>query len=299
MPTSRKPGLETTRGALAEQRAENLIAALGITDPAEIDIEDIAMTQGALVLEGGLTGAEARLTSSPKLSFIRVNSSIREPGRKRFGIAHEIGHLLLHTQSSPLAICTHNDLVLFHSNDKKEVEANTFAAALLMPGRMFEPQCQSSSPSLGFVSQLAEEYHVTLTAAGMRYVEFCPHRCCLIVSTQGRIRFHRRTTDFGYFLHPSEELRSTSYAADFYAGKPIPTGMHSVPADAWLDGPRIDRSKRILEDSIPMPSYDSVLTLLWIDKDIDQYLTGDDEQDAEEHASDSRWSWNRFPRDQE
>lgn len=43
-----------------------------------------------------------------------------------------------------------------------------------------------------------------------------------------------------------------------------------------------------------MPTYGSVLTLLWIDKDIDQYITGEDEYDAEEQESDSRWSWNRY-----
>ena len=47
-----------------------------------------------------------------------------------------------------------------------------------------------------------------------------------------------------------------------------------------------------------MPTYDSVFTLLWIDKDIDKYVTGDDEADAEQEASDSRWSWNRYRRDE-
>ncbi|MGA8013817.1 MAG: ImmA/IrrE family metallo-endopeptidase [Candidatus Acidiferrales bacterium] len=290
--------MDTVRKAVAEQRAEELIATLGISDLTEINVEDIAMTQGALVLEGGLTGAEARLTSSPKLSFIRVNSSIREPGRKRFGIAHEIGHIVLHKERSPLEICTHNNLVLFHSNEEKEVDANCFAAALLMPRTMFESQCRSAFPSLDLVSQLAEKFQVTLTATGMRYIEFCPHRCCVVVSTRGRIRYHRRTSDFGYFLHPSEELRPSTYAADLFAGTPIAPGMRSVPAEAWLEGSRIDGAKRILEHSIPMPTYDSVFTLLWIDKDIDKYVTGDDEADAEQEASDSRWSWNRYRRDE-
>jgi hypothetical protein len=52
-----------------------------------------------------------------------------------------------------------------------------------------------------------------------------------------------------------------------------------------------------MEESIAMPFYESVLTLLWIDKDIDRYLTGEDEYDAEQEASDRRWSWNRYRRD--
>jgi Zn-dependent peptidase ImmA (M78 family) len=298
MPTSRKPLMESVRKAAAEQRAEELILALGITDPNDIDVEDIAMNQGALVLEGGLTGAEARLTASPKLSFIRVNSGIRETGRKRFGVAHEIGHLVLHRERSPLEICTHSDIILFHSSNEKEIEANSFAAGLLMPRRMFEPPCRSSSPSLDLVGQLAEKFQVTATAACTRYIEFCPHRCCMVISTRGKIRYHRRTADFGYFLHPSEDVRPTSYAADLFAGESVRGGMRSVPAEAWLEGSSIDNSKRILEHSVSMPSYESVLTLLWIDKDIDQKVTGGDEGDAEEEASNGRWSWNRYRRDE-
>jgi hypothetical protein len=70
--------------------------------------------------------------------------------------------------------------------------------------------------------------------------------------------------------------------------------MQSVEATAWLEGARIDSSKIIKEDSIAMPAYNSVLTLLWIDKDIDRYVSGEDEYDAEEAESDSRWSWNRY-----
>jgi Zn-dependent peptidase ImmA (M78 family) len=218
MPLSNKSSKDTIGVAFAEQQAEELVSALGIDDPSEISIEDIAMTQGALVLEGGLTGAEARLTSSPKISFIRVNSEIRELGRRRFGIAHEVGHLVLHKDRNALAICSQNDVVLFASNDQKELQANIFAAALLMPARMFEPRCKSIAPSLALISQLAQEFEVTLTAAATRFIEFSPHRCCLVVSKGGRIRYHRRSGDFGYFLAPSEEVKPLTYAADFYGG---------------------------------------------------------------------------------
>jgi Zn-dependent peptidase ImmA (M78 family) len=294
MLSNKRSNLDTIGESLAHQRAEDLISALGIVDPSEINVEDIATMQGALVLEGGLTGAEARLTMSSKINFIRVNSNVRELGRKRFGIAHEIGHLLLHRGQAGIEICSQNDVVLFASSEPKERHANTFAASLLMPQPMFAPRCKAVLPSLADVAKLAQEFEVTLTAAATRYIEFCPHRCCLVVSKNGRIHYHRRTPDFGYFLQPSVELKPLTYAADFYAGKGIPKGMHSVPANAWLEGARIDASKRIMEDSVPMPNYDAVLTLLWIDSDIDRYVTGDDELDAEEEASDSRWSWNRF-----
>jgi hypothetical protein len=50
----------------------------------------------------------------------------------------------------------------------------------------------------------------------------------------------------------------------------------------------------IKENSIAMPSYNSVLALLSIDKEIDQYVSGEDEFDTEEAESDSRWSRNQY-----
>lgn len=287
--------LDLIRERTAERRADMLISELQVTDPDDIDIEAIAMTRSALVIDGGLTGAEARLARSPKISFIRVNREIREPGRRRFAIAHELGHLLLQERSQ-FALCTDKDLVPFYTNSPEELEASAFASALLMPAKMFEPLSRTAVPSLSYVAELAQRFQVTLTAAAMRYIEFCPHRCCLVASTGGKIRYHRKTDDFGYFITPRESLNAATYAADFFNGDRLPVGMRQVNATAWLEGKRIDSNKTIQEESIPMPSYDSVLTLLWIDRDIDHYVTGEDEYDAEQEESDQRWSWNRYPK---
>lgn len=285
--------LDIIRERTAEKRAEDLISQLEISEVRDIDIEAIAMTQDALVVDGGLSGSEARLSRSPKLSFIRVNKSIREPGRRRFAIAHELGHLLLQ-ESSQFALCSDRDLMAFYTNSPDELEANAFAAALLMPASLFQPLCGSAKPSLKYLGEIAAHFEVTLTAACLRYIQFCPHRCCLVISKDGRIRYHRKTKNFGYFLTPREDLRPTTYAADFFKGEPLPEGMHEVEATAWVEGARIDSSKTIKEDSIGMPAYQSVLTLLWIDKDIDHYVSGEDEYDAEENETDSHWSWNRY-----
>src|SRR6266852_4766953 len=144
--------LDFIRERAAEKCAEDLISQLEISDVGEIDVEAIAMTQDALVIDGGVSGAEARLSRSPTLSFIRVNHAIREPGRRRFAIAHELGHLLLQ-QSSQFTLCTGKDLVPFYTNSPDELEANVFAAALLMPGTMFEPLCRTARPSLKYVAE--------------------------------------------------------------------------------------------------------------------------------------------------
>jgi len=288
-------GLDAIRERTAERHADQLISELQISEPGDIDIEAIAMTRNALVIDGGLTGAEARLTRSRSISFIRVNREIREAGRRRFAIAHELGHLLLQ-EGSQFALCSDKDLMPFYTNSPDELEASAFASALLMPAKMFEPFCRDAAPSLAKIGELAQRFQVTLTAAATRYIQFCPHRCCLVASTGGRIRYHRKTDDFGYSIAPRDNLNSATYAADFFKSDRLPVGMRDVKATAWLEGKRIDSSKMIKEESIAMPSYDSVLTLLWIDKDIDHYVTGEDEYDSEQEESDRRWSWNRYPK---
>jgi len=51
----------------------------------------------------------------------------------------------------------------------------------------------------------------------------------------------------------------------------------------------------MLADSMAMPSYNSVRTLWWIAKDIDRYVSGEDEHDAKQGESDRHCSGNRIP----
>ncbi len=91
---------------------------------------------------------------------IWVNKS--EPAlRKRFTIAHEIGHAVLHPQV---------DVVDYRSNfekpkDRKEIEANKFAAELLMPEEYFR---DAWSRFRGNETAVATFFGASVEAAGYR-----------------------------------------------------------------------------------------------------------------------------------
>src|SRR5882762_9056100 len=74
--------LDLVRERTAESQADLLLSELQLSDPSDIDVDAIAMARGALVIDGGLTGAEARLTRSPKISFIRLNLILGERVRR-------------------------------------------------------------------------------------------------------------------------------------------------------------------------------------------------------------------------
>ena len=74
--------------------AERILRELGIETPEGIDLEAIAWTLGAAVNYRPLDQCEAMIVGGSKRAIITVSSNAI-PSRRRFSIAHEIGHLLL------------------------------------------------------------------------------------------------------------------------------------------------------------------------------------------------------------
>src|SRR2546425_1729848 len=172
--------------SLPRIKACKIIRDLRIKDPGEISIEDIAWTQGALVIENGLRGADARLVYTPGIqpAIIRVNAKISPPARKRFAIAHELGHLRLNHNPGAPTECTEKDFLLWYKGEnEQEVEANTFAAELLMPEAFFQRRLEGTVPSMDLIENLAGEFQTTLTATAIRYVELCGEKCAIVFST--------------------------------------------------------------------------------------------------------------------
>ena len=120
---------------------EALFSKNGITSPA-IPVEKIAKREGAALTyqpyEGNLAGM---LVNTPERVIIGVNSA-HPVTRQRFTIAHEIGHLLLHGTAID-GVHLDRDFRVHRRDstsalavDDLEIEANRFAAELLMPYSM-------------------------------------------------------------------------------------------------------------------------------------------------------------------
>lgn len=124
-----RPDLHT-----AEHQARELLAKLD--DPIRVDVHKIAQQLNLKVhyqeLEDAVSGM---LMVKNGLAAIGVNKH-HHLNRQRFTIAHEIGHYLLHASKAPVFIENldlYRDESSSEGTDAWEVEANTFAAELLMP----------------------------------------------------------------------------------------------------------------------------------------------------------------------
>jgi hypothetical protein len=67
-----------------------------------------------------------------------------------------------------------------------------------------------------------------------------------------------------------------SYARAAYEGKDVPGDPEPVAADEWIDNWNLREGAEIWEQSLRLHSYDSVITLLWIKREIVQTTTEED-----------------------
>jgi len=276
--------------AYAEQEALRLLQLWRINEPVEIDVEAIAGLCGAIVRDCRLTGAEARLLRVGSKAMISVSDRVRELTRRRFDIAHEIGHLRLHDENNMLRICSAEDVAALGferlSLPKKEIEANAFAAELLLPRFMVIPRIRNKKPSMSTIAELAEMFNTSLSATARRFVSCCDERCAVVFSHQGCIKSFTASKDFGFWIPVGQELKEDSLAYDYFHGKALPTWAESVDASSWLEGKFVDDAV-ICEHSKVLGSYGIVLSLLWIEKAID--VDEDDWDDSEAFTPDGRY----------
>lgn len=162
----------------ARRSAEQLVERLRLQAPP-IDVDRIAEVLGLPVVVMPLpSDTSGLLITKAGRSYVCVRSS--DPRyRQRFTLAHELGHHHLRHQFQP-GDHVHVDRGNFISQrgaraaagiDVKEIEANQFAASLLMPEMLLKPRAEAlGAPDLWDhdVEYLAREFDVSEQAMTIR-----------------------------------------------------------------------------------------------------------------------------------
>jgi hypothetical protein len=257
--------------------AQRVITALGISSIEDLHLtKEIAWERGSLVLDETLSGAEARLLIAYPRSIITVSTTIVDPNRRRFGITHEIGHLEMHRGQCSVFNCSKEDLDSGGIRDRVsatlENEANEFAAHLLMPDQFFKPYCKDAKLDLSTIFDLAARFKVSLTAAALRFVQSSPEPLAVVISSNGYIRWFDANKDFfalGLFINVGERLSRETLALRAFQGNSIPVHPEQVPISSWMRPGGFSPNATLSEQSLAMPNYNSVLSLIWINEIVD------------------------------
>lgn len=109
-----------------KQQAEKLLGDLQVST-LPVDVYEIADKLGIEIMELSEPDWFSGSLLNIEDSYYIIVNKIMTPEKKRFTIAHELGHFILHKNE-----------VVYMDNDKQEHlqrQANMFAAALVMPER--------------------------------------------------------------------------------------------------------------------------------------------------------------------
>ncbi len=146
------------------------------TTTAPVPVFDIVRKLGIILRVGPLPEElSGFLVRKGGKVVIGVNS-LHPKQRQAFTVAHELGHLRLHRDDS----FVDRGFSFYFRNerssqavDQKEVQANQFAAELLMPAHLLEPLLNGRSVDVGdehFINSLAKQFQVSSQAMTFRLI---------------------------------------------------------------------------------------------------------------------------------
>jgi Zn-dependent peptidase ImmA (M78 family) len=297
-----KPPSHAFRLKMAKQKAEAFLRDEGITnlpvDPFAIsasrDIEVKAKPDS-------IDGVSGMLLRHGDVFGILYATHIPSEGFHRFSIAHELGHYFLegHIDHILPADGMHMSHAGFVSADPYELEADQFAAGLLMPSAPFKRAISRHNPGLEIIESLAGLCRTSLTATAIRYAELTEDAVAVVISTGPLIDF--------CFL--SETIKSLPQMSWLRKGTPVPQNTVTARLNAsstrvangdraeadidimdWLGGVR---SVPATEQILGLGRYGKTLTVLTCPSVQDETYTEDDGDDEDKLAE----SWTpRFRR---
>lgn len=236
-------------GANPKRLAEAITKQLGDT-PRAVPIRQIAADIDIYeIREEPLTGLAGCLIvpEDKSVGAIAVDGKMGEE-RKRYTIGHEIGHYVNpnHRVSSPEGFkCTRRDMLTDDAKPgdrhaKMEMEANQFAAELLMPAswikRFLRPKV---GVDLQHILDLASLFEVSREAAARRYLSFASEPAAIVFSLDGKIRYIKKHDDFPRMsVWNGNPMPPECYSMTNTKGQGEITDVVEAVGHYWLTGSR-------------------------------------------------------------
>ncbi|MFC4238356.1 ImmA/IrrE family metallo-endopeptidase [Thalassospira xianhensis] len=162
-------------------------------DIVEIREENLSGLEGVMIVDSGKSSGGI---------IVNINSSRK---RKRFTIAHEIGHYVnpYHlVNSSDGFRCSRSDMSISFANPndrraKMELEANIFASNILMPTEWVRKYLSTiQGVELSHLIKMADKFDVSKEVAIRRYLNFADEPTAAVFSKDGVIRYIVTTSKF-------------------------------------------------------------------------------------------------------
>lgn len=246
--------------ARARRLARELLWECGVDEPSKIDPLLIVGRRKIIVIYGKLDGATAQILRQGERAIIRVSDQIVQIGRRRFTIAHELGHYLLgHRIPTEMELGT---TAPFSAHQERE--ADVFAVEFLMPEAWVAPMCMVA-PSLAALHDIAKTFRTSIVASAVRFVELSSARCAVVYSEGGNVVWAKRSRTFPGRIPAQFKIGTGSIAHDLHESTVVDALVRLVPASAWFGSYAPDSiGSALIEHAevVPEPGWGGVLSLL-------------------------------------
>jgi Zn-dependent peptidase ImmA (M78 family) len=212
--------------------------------PTRVPVEDLCRHLGIESIgELETDGFEAAIIMDDlKAGGVILVATGRSDQRRRYSIAHELGHFLIpaHRPSGRSSFeCSLADLHLLAPKDRDrrrriEAEANRFAAHLLMPPGVIRTRIRQTDSSLERVVALAREFGVSKEAIARAWVDAHREPVAVVLAHRGRIVRRYRNEDFPWLPDWNGQLPRDCLAV---AMKPQPgaySPIEEIEPTVWL-----------------------------------------------------------------
>lgn len=181
-----------TRFKDATLHAEKLVSDEKFELP--IDLMALAKSRDILVeaKSESAKGVSGMLLRAGDNFAIGYATHIKSNGFQRFSIAHELGHYFLPGHPEHVfggGKCVHESRAGFGSGDQVELEADHFAAGLLMPSRLFKAEAGKYADGFTAIEKAADRCQTSLTASAIRYAELTDAAVAIIISTGSSVNY--------------------------------------------------------------------------------------------------------------
>ena len=237
-------------------------------------------------------GVSGGIVLGPGDPFIFYATNIRSPGFQRFTVAHELGHALLdgHWEVLEKEGPMHVSRAGFcQGHSSVEIEADHFAAGLLMPRRLIRQALRAAPIGLEGAREIEDRAQCSLTAAAIRMAECADHAVAAVVSQGDAVRY-------AFLSEPFKRLRPRRWLRK---GEPLPDGLTrsfnanpanvedragacgSTTLDAWFGGGELPLD----EEVIGLGTYGRTLTVL-----SSEAVEADPDEENEERDLEEDWT---------
>lgn len=245
----------------AERVAQRLLGEAGIAD-APVSPYEIARTHGVLVIEQRAEGCDGCVLIEGYSAAILVNATIEPEERRRFTVAHELGHVALHRDGLRFRR-EQLDEIEGETAPGMEAEANAFAAELLMPASLVDREFARQIPSFNVVEAMVGRFRVSFTAAALRLVKRSHYSCALALTKGGKIAWLARSSEWRrYYVPTGVPPHSGTATATLLRGEELTHRRYPTLASYWSPEHRAGDDAELVEE-VRHGYGESVLTLLY------------------------------------